>query len=189
MSTPADPNELSHLLSTHLQCPSSGTPQKVTAGDRPPSAAQSAAPPEWRAHKVMLQEAATRRSAGSTGPRMLQPPRFHKGASLPALKSGGIGGFASLKPGCSLGPLANRTKQLPPPSRGLPCFNAGPQVQVPSLCRTSLLQPRRTSEPFRDLLSTSYSQEEPNQGTLKDPGLAKILIPVSRSCLPKPKIP
>ncbi|KAM7385403.1 hypothetical protein PAMP_001489 [Pampus punctatissimus] len=189
VSGPTDPNELSHLLSTHLRRPSSWTPQGVTAKDSPASAAKPAAQLERRAPAVMLQNSATPGSAGSTCPRMLQPPRFQKRVSLPALKPGGTGGFASLKAGCSSGPLVSRTKQLPPPSRGLPCFNAGPQLQLPSLCRTSLLQPRRASEPLRDPRCTSSSLEEPNQGTLKDPGSAKVLIPLSRSFLPKPKIP
>ncbi|CAK6953034.1 serine-rich coiled-coil domain-containing protein 2 [Scomber scombrus] len=189
VSGPADPNKLSYLLSTHLHRPSSGTPQGVTARDSPVAAAQPAAQLEWRAPAVILQNSVSPRFAGSTGPRMLQPPRFHKTVSLPALKPGGTSGFASLKAGCSSGPVVNRTKQLPPPSRGLPCFNAGPQVQIPSLCRTSLLQPRRVSQPFRDPRYTSSSLEEPNQGKLKDPGSTKILIPLSRSCLPKPKIP
>ncbi|XP_067466564.1 serine-rich coiled-coil domain-containing protein 2 isoform X1 [Thunnus thynnus] len=190
LSGPTDPNELSHLLSTHLRRPSFGTPQGVTARDSPAAAApQPATQLEWRTPAVILQNSVTPRSAGSTCPRMLQPPRFHKSVSLPALKPGGTGGFAPLKAGCSSGPLVNRTKQLPPPSRGLPCFNAGPRVQVPSLCRTSLLQPRRASEPFKDSRCTSSSLEEPKQGTPKDLGSAKILVPLSRSCLPKPKIP
>ncbi|KAM9847782.1 serine-rich coiled-coil domain-containing protein 2 [Aulostomus maculatus] len=185
VSAPADPNQLTHLLSTHLQRPGSGIPQKVTARDSPASPAPSAAQRVWRADAGMLQNSATPRSAASACPRMLQPPRFHKPVCLPAVGSGGTGGFATLKTGCSLGPLANRTKQLPPPSRGLPCFNTGPQVQVPSLIRTSLLPSRRTSESFRD--SSCTSLEQPNQGTPKDPGSAKS--PLSRSCLPKPKIP
>lgn len=189
VSGPANPDKLSHLLSTHLRRPGSGAPQGVTAGDSPASAAQSAAQHERRAPAAIPQSSVTPKSAGSTSPRMLQPPRLHKRVSLPSLKPGGTGGFASLKPGCSLGPLVNRTKQLPPPSRGLPCFNAGPQVQAPSLCRTSLLQPRRASEPCRDPRCSNSSLEESDQGTHKDPGSAKILIPLSRSCLPKPKIP
>lgn len=185
----AAPGELNLLLGTHLHRPGSGAPQGVTTRDSPASAAQSAAQHEPRAPAVTLQNSVTPRSAGSTCPRMLLPPRLHKRVSLPALKPGGTGGFASLKPGCPLGPLANRTKQLPPPSRGLPCFNAGPQVQARSLCRTSLLQPRRASEPCRDPRCTNSSLEEPDQGTLKDSGSAKILIPLSRSFLPKPKIP
>ncbi|KAM9345518.1 uncharacterized protein ccser2a [Symphorus nematophorus] len=187
---PADPDELSHLLSTHLHRPGSGTPREVNTRDSPASAAQFGAQHEQRAPAVVQQNSVTPTSAGLSCPRMLQPPRLHKRVSLPALKSGATGsGFASLKPGCSSGPVANRTKQLPPPSRGLPCFNAGPQVQPRSLRRTSLLQPRRASEPCRDLQGTGSSLEEPDQGTRKDPRSAKILIPLGRSCLPKPKIP
>lgn len=187
-SGPAGPDKLTHLPGTKLHRLGSGAPQGITARDTPASAAQSAAQRERRAPAVVLQNSITPRSAGSTCPRMLQPPRLHKCVSLPALKPGGAGGSGSLKPGCSPGPLANQTKQLPPPSRGLPCFNAGPQVQAPSLCRTSLLQPRRISEPRRDPPSTGSSPEEPNWGTLKDPGSPKIPNPLSRSCLPKPKI-
>lgn len=189
VSGPAGPDKLTHLPSTNLHCPGSWAPQGITARDSPASAAQSAAQRERRAPTVMLQNSVTPRPAGSTCPRMLQPPRLRKRVSLPALKPGGTGGFASLKPGCSLGPLANQTKQLPPPSRGLPCFNTGPQVQAPSLCRTSLLQPRRASEPCSNPRCTSSSLEEPSKGTLKDPGSTTTLIPLSRSCLPKPKIP
>ncbi|XP_054455741.1 serine-rich coiled-coil domain-containing protein 2 [Anoplopoma fimbria] len=182
----ANPDKLSHL-STHLRRPGSGAPRGVTATDSPASAARTAAQHEPRAPAVIVQSFVTPKSAGSTSPRMLQPPHFHKRVSLPSLKPGGTGGFASLKPGCSLRP--NRTRQLPPPSRGLPCFNTGPLDQAPSPSRTSLLQPRRTSEPSRDLWCSSSSLEEPDQGTLRDPGSAKILIPLSHSCLPKPKIP
>ncbi|XP_039639596.1 serine-rich coiled-coil domain-containing protein 2 isoform X1 [Perca fluviatilis] len=189
VSGPAHPDEMSHLLSTNLHRPGFGAPQGVIARDSPASAAQSAAEHERRAPAVIPQSSVTAKSAGSTSPRMLQPPRLHKRVSLPSLKPGGTGGFASLKTGCSLGPLANHIKQLPPPSRGLPCFNAGPQVQASSLCRASLLQPRRASEPCRFPRCSHSSLEEPDQGTLKGPGSAKILIPLSRSCLPKPKIP
>ncbi|XP_071336334.1 serine-rich coiled-coil domain-containing protein 2 isoform X2 [Trachinotus anak] len=189
VSSPAEPDKLSHLLSTHLHCLGSGAPQGVKARDSPASAAQSAVQHEWSAPAVMLQNSVTPRSAGSSWPRMLQPPRLQKRVSLPALKSAGTSGFASLRLGSSLGPLTNRAKQLPPPSRGLPCFNAGPQVQALSLRHTSLLQPGRSSDPCRDPQCTESSPLEPEQGTLKNPGSAKILIPLSRSCLPKPKIP
>lgn len=188
-SGPADPDKLSHLLTTHLHCPGFGASQGVNARDSRASAAQSAPQHERRAPAVILQNSVTPGSAGSTCPRMLQPLRLHKRVSLPTLQPGGTGGFASLKLGCSFGPLANQTKQLPPPSRGLPSFNAGPQVQPRSLCRTSLLQLRRTSKPSRDPRAANSSLEEPDQGMLKDPGSAEILIPLSRSCLPKPKIP
>ncbi|XP_034008275.1 serine-rich coiled-coil domain-containing protein 2 isoform X1 [Trematomus bernacchii] len=186
VSGPADPDGLPRLLRTHLR---PAAPQGVAARDSAASEAQSAAQRGGGAPAVISQSSVTPKSAGSSSPRMLQPPRLHKRVSLPALKPGGTGSFASLKPGCSLGPLANRTKQQPPPSRGLPCFNAGPQVQSLSLCRTSLLQPRRASEPFSDLRGSHSSLEEPNQGTLRDPRSARILIPLSRSGLPKPKIP
>uniref|UniRef100_A0A8C9XG62 Coiled-coil serine rich protein 2 n=1 Tax=Sander lucioperca TaxID=283035 RepID=A0A8C9XG62_SANLU len=189
VSGPAHPDEMSHLLSTNLHRPGFGALQGVIARDSPASAAQSAAEHERRAPAVIPQSSVTAKSPGLTSPRMLQPPRLHKRVSLPSLKPGGTGGFASLKTGCSLGPLANQIKQLPPPSRGLPCFNAGPQVQASSLCRASLLQPRRASEPCRFPRCSNSSLKEPDQGTLKGPGSAKILIPLSRSCLPKPKIP
>ncbi|XP_033956097.1 serine-rich coiled-coil domain-containing protein 2 [Pseudochaenichthys georgianus] len=186
VSEPADPDGLPRLLRTHLR---PAAPQGFAASDSAASEAQSAAQRGGGAPAVISQSSVTPKSAGSSSPRMLQPPRLHKRVSLPALKPGGTGSFASLKPGCPLGPLANRTKQLPPPSRGLPCFNAGPQVQSLSLCRTSLLQPRRASEPFSDPRGFHSSLEEPNQGTLRDPRSARILIPLSRSGLSKPKIP
>ncbi|XP_069549082.1 serine-rich coiled-coil domain-containing protein 2 [Brachyistius frenatus] len=188
-SGPAAPDRRTHLPSTNLHCLGSCSPQGITARDSPASAAQSAAQHEQRAPAVTLQNSVTTRFPGSTCPRMLQPPRLHKHVSLPALKPGGAGGFASLKPRCSLGPLALQTKQLPPPSRGLPCFNTGPQAQAPGLGRTSMLQPRRTSEPCRGPRCPSSGLEEPDQGKLKVCGSAKIPIPLSRSCLPKPKIP
>ncbi|KAK2921721.1 hypothetical protein Q8A73_001206 [Channa argus] len=137
VSGPTDPDELSDLLSTHLHCPASEAPKGVTGRDRLASAAQSAVQREWRGPAALLPNSNAPRSAGSTCPRMLQQPRLHKRVSLPALMSGGTGGFASLKPGSPLGALANRTKQLPPPSRGLPCFNAEPQnfSPLPEACR------------------------------------------------------
>lgn len=184
-SRSGDPNKLSHLFNTHLLRPGFGTSQGVNDRDGLPSAAQR----EGRAPAVILQNSVTPRSAGSTCPRMLQPLRLHKRVSLPALKPGGASAFAPVTPRCSFGSPANRTKQLPPPSRGLPSFNAGPQVQPRSLSRVSLLQPRRTSKPCRDPSGTNCSLEEPNQGMPRDPGSAKILIPLNRSSLPKPKIP
>lgn len=185
VSRSADPNKLSHPLNTHLYRPGFGTSQEVNARGSLASAAQH----EGRAPAAILQNSVTPRSAGSTCPRMLQPLRPHKRMSLPALKPGGASGFAPVTPRCSFGSLANRTKQLPPPSRGLPSFNAGPQMQPEGASRVSLLQPRRTSKPCRDPSSTNCSLEETSQGMVRDPGSAKILIPLSRSCLPKPKIP
>lgn len=180
-----DVDDLGHPLGTFLHLPDSETSQGVTDRDSPATAALCAAQHERRAPSVKLQSSVTpRHAAGSTCPRMLQPPRLHKRVSLPALKPGGAGSL-----GPSLSPLANHSKQLPPPTRGLPCFNAGPQAHAPGLCRTSLLQPRRASEPCRNQQSTESSLEEPDQGMLKNPRSAKMLIPLSCSCLPKPKIP
>ncbi|KAK7901878.1 hypothetical protein WMY93_018647 [Mugilogobius chulae] len=100
-----------------------------------------------------------------TSPRVLQPPRLHKRVSLPALKPGGAVGH----------PL------LPPPSRGLPCFDTGPQVQAPSECRTPVHQS------YRDLPRTQSSPEPLSLSKLREPATAKIPIPAGRSCLPKPK--
>ena len=171
----AGPDKLSHLPSTNLHCLRSCTPQGITAKDSRASASQSAGQHAWRAPAVILQDSVTPRSASSTCPRLLQPPRLHKRVSLPAPKLGGTAGFSSLKPHCSSGSPANQTKQLPPPSRGLPCFNAGPQVQAQKLSRTALLQPFRTSQPSSDPQCTSpTSQEEPTQGESKTLGQPKF---------------
>ncbi|XP_060896011.1 serine-rich coiled-coil domain-containing protein 2 isoform X1 [Labrus mixtus] len=181
----ADLDELSHPLGTHLHRLDSEALRGVTDRDSPATAALCAAQHEERTPAVKLQNSITPRpAAGSTCPRMLQPPRLHKRVSLPALKPGGAGSSGSFS-----GPLANHSKQLPPPTRGLPCFNTGPQAHAPSLCRTSLLQPRRASEPCGNQWSTESSLQEPDQGTPKNLKSAKFLIPLSRSCLPKPKIP
>ncbi|XP_029377139.1 serine-rich coiled-coil domain-containing protein 2 isoform X2 [Echeneis naucrates] len=184
--SPVDPNTLSHLLNTQLQCLGTRAPWAVNGRDSPASAAHSAAQHEWKAPAVMLQNSVTPGAAGSSCPSMLQPPRFQKRIS-PALKPGVTSGFASLKQGSFLGP--NQTKQLPPPSRGLPCFNTGSQVQALSLRRTSLLQPCRASDPCRAPQCTKSSPVEPDQSMLKNLGSAKTLIPLSRLGPPKPKIP
>lgn len=180
-SGPTGPDKLSHLPNTNLHRLGSGAPQGITARDSPASAAQH----ERRAPAAVLQNSVTARSAGLTCPRMLQPPRFHKRVSLPALKPGGTGGFGSLKPGCSLGPLANQVKQLPPPSRGLPCFNTGPQVQAQSLFCTSLLQPRRDPS-YTSSSREEHSLKEPNQGTLR-PRVSQVPDPFESLMPPKAK--
>lgn len=160
-SGPAEPDEPSHLS---IRLSDSGTPRGVTARDVPASAARSVAQLERGESAATLQNSAAPRPVGSPCPRMLQPPRLHKRVSLPALAPGGTSGSAPLTPRCSFGPLANpQTKQLPPPSRGLPCFKAGPQAQVSSRCRASLPQPRRASEPSRESgrVDSSNSTLEP----------------------------
>lgn len=164
--TAVDPDRLSHLLSAQLQWSETpggdgASPQGETDGDGAVLKAQCG-------HQA---PAANTESSALTCPRVLQPPRLHKRVSLPALKPGGAGGR----------PLWSR-QLLPPPSRGLPCFNTGPQVPAPSVIRTSVLQPNR------DLQSTEPSPEQLSQGKLRQPATLKIPIPASRSCLPKPKI-
>ncbi|XP_014913947.1 serine-rich coiled-coil domain-containing protein 2 isoform X1 [Poecilia latipinna] len=137
-------DKLSHLPRTNLRRPRSCAPRGITGTDGPASAPPSASQLGQRAPTVPAQNSDAPRSAR---PRTLQPPRIHKPMSSPASNSVGAGGSASLKPGRSSGPPAHQTKQLPPPTRGLPCFNAEPRGQAPKLCQTSLLQPLRTSEP------------------------------------------
>lgn len=189
MPLPAEPDNLRHLFSTHRHLPGSGASKGVTVRHSPVSAAQSAAQHQWRAPAVILQNSVPPRSAGSTCHSMLQRPHRRMQVSLPALKPVATGSFAPLEPGCFVVPLANQAMLLSPPSRSLPCFNAGPQVQNSSLCRTSLLQPHRSSNPCRDSQCTDFDLEEPNQGRLRNPGLAKTLSPLFHSGHPKPKIP
>lgn len=157
VSRPVDPNKLSHMMSTHLPYPAGS--QGVNARDCPASEAQSAGQNEDRVPATMPQSSVTPRSAASTCPRILQPLRLHKHVSLPAFKPGSTGGITSLKTGCSFKPLANQTKPTPPPSRGLPSFNAGPQAQPRGLCGTSLLQHHRTSRAHRDTRGANSSLE------------------------------
>lgn len=136
--TAVDPERLSHLPSAQLQWPegpggAGGSPQGDTDGDGAVLKAQC----EPQASDADVE------SSALTCPRVLQPPRLHKRVSLPALKPGVAGGR----------PLWSR-QLLPPPSRGLPCFNTGPQVPAPSVIRTSVLQPNR------DLQSTEPSPEQ-----------------------------
>ncbi|XP_012719482.2 serine-rich coiled-coil domain-containing protein 2 isoform X1 [Fundulus heteroclitus] len=147
VSGAAGSDKLSHLPRTNLRSLRSRAPQGISGRDGRASAPQSASQFGRRAPAVTAQNSDAPRLARSARPRMLQSPRIHKLMSLPASDSGGAGGFASLESGRFSGPPASQTKQLPPPTRGLPCFNAEPQVQAPKLCQTSLLRPLRTSEP------------------------------------------
>ncbi|XP_034040465.1 LOW QUALITY PROTEIN: serine-rich coiled-coil domain-containing protein 2 [Thalassophryne amazonica] len=176
---PADLSKQSYLFSTNIHHPGSAAPQGVPARAGPALPAQS----DFRAPTVIPHNPATPRPVASTLPCILQPPLLQKHISVPALKQGVSGGSASLKPRCHFGLF--RTKQLPPPSRGLPCFNAGHQMQIPSLCRTTEFQPHGASLSSCSNSSVDVSKE----GTSKDPGQARILIPVGHSGLPKPKKP
>ncbi|KAJ0004655.1 hypothetical protein NQD34_010869 [Periophthalmus magnuspinnatus] len=157
-SLTADPDQPSHVLSAQLQWP--GSPHGVSAGGGIRSEPQC----EPHASSVSVGPSAL------MGPLVLQPPRLHKRVSLPALKPGGAGGH----------PVQSR-QLLPPPSRGLPCFNTGAQVHTPSECRTPVLRP------YRDLPRTQSGPEALSHSKQKDPATAKIPIPTTRSGLPKPK--
>ncbi|XP_063047385.1 serine-rich coiled-coil domain-containing protein 2 [Engraulis encrasicolus] len=92
-------------------------------------------------------------------PRVLQPPRVHKRVSIPLLLPGETASASvslseslpSLRSSSSSAPPLKASlcssslnlrqlRQLPPPSRGLPCFNAGPQALGPSLGSMVMVQ-------------------------------------------------
>ncbi|XP_019715916.1 serine-rich coiled-coil domain-containing protein 2 isoform X2 [Hippocampus comes] len=101
-----------------------------------------------------------------------------EGTSHPAVRP--------LRQSSSLKPLASRSRQLPPPSRGLPCFHVGPRQQLPGPCRASPLLPCGISEPPGDLHGDANPQNA-NRGSLQE--TAKMIGPSGRLCLPKPKVP
>ncbi|XP_076142030.1 serine-rich coiled-coil domain-containing protein 2 isoform X2 [Alosa pseudoharengus] len=136
-----DPEELSVLLSRHLKIHDSEAP--------PPSR------PRSLGHPSSLErppgEGALQGSRSLTqlplSPRVLQPPRVHKRVSIPVLTQGDSSRASSdcvAKPSLKPGFAANsrQLKQLPPPSRGLPCFNSGPPGGGPSLATMLLGQPK-----------------------------------------------
>ncbi|XP_014010229.2 serine-rich coiled-coil domain-containing protein 2 isoform X2 [Salmo salar] len=174
-----NPDKLSVLLSTQLNINDREGPgtnpsptQGLPAASSPATGALSRPDEGQRASPE-----------GPGCPRVLQRPRLHKRVSVPALPQRYANG--SLLRSGSVGLLANhRTKQLPPPSRGLPCFNSGPQAVGPSLGRGVLAQPC-TLGVRRDLGSTSPpSLEMLDLGLLR----ARVLVPPILSRLPKPKI-
>ncbi|KPP74837.1 hypothetical protein Z043_105973 [Scleropages formosus] len=72
-----------------------------------------------------------------------------------------------------------KTKQLPPPSRGLPCFSSGPPAPTASSVNPSALGPPRPR-----------GQREQPGGREPEGGLGKTRgqVPPNQSRLPKPKI-
>ncbi|XP_056148093.1 LOW QUALITY PROTEIN: serine-rich coiled-coil domain-containing protein 2 [Lampris incognitus] len=191
-----DSEKLSLLLGAHLHVLDhlgSSIPQEAIARDRWTSAVQSGVDLGQTTDETLPNSGAPS-SDVLMHPRVLQPPRLHKRVSVPALLPGRASGSTPLKAGCFSGCLGNpRAKQLPPPSRGLPCFNSGPQAQLPGLGRVSLPQARTAMEPLRDPQSSdtktnNSSQDEPTPGEFRDPGATRVLIPASQSRLPKPKI-
>ncbi|XP_064176703.1 serine-rich coiled-coil domain-containing protein 2-like isoform X2 [Anguilla rostrata] len=102
-------------------------------------------------------------------PRILQSLRLHKKVSVPTLTPEGLHRPAALAAGPMPGSAALlKKKQLPPPTRGLPCFGSGPQAAGPPARAPTLFGlPRPPGNPA------------PKAG-----GLA----PPNHSRLPKPKI-
>ncbi|XP_036816110.1 uncharacterized protein LOC110502513 isoform X2 [Oncorhynchus mykiss] len=179
-----DPDELSVLLSTQLnkhirEWP--GTTPSPTQG----LAAASSPTPRALSRPEGGQRASPLGPQGPGCPRILQPPRLHKRVSILALPQGGTNGSLLRSESSAL--LANhRTKQLPPPSRGLPCFNSGPQAVSPSLDHGVLAKPHALGV-RRDLGRTSPPSpnlEMPDLGLLR----ARVLVPPSHSRIPMPKI-
>ncbi|XP_029554374.1 uncharacterized protein LOC115153262 isoform X1 [Salmo trutta] len=179
-----DPEELSVLLSTQLNIhvrEGPGTTPSPTQG----LAAASSPTPGALSRPEGGQRASPLGPQGPGCPRILQPPRLHKRVSIPALPQGGTNG-SLLRSGSSALLANHRTKQLPPPSRGLTCFNSGPQAVSPSLDHGVLAKPRALGV-RRDLGRTSPpspSLEMPDLGLLR----ARVLVPPSLSCIPMPKI-
>ncbi|XP_020337478.1 serine-rich coiled-coil domain-containing protein 2 isoform X2 [Oncorhynchus kisutch] len=174
-----NPDELSVLLSTQLNINDREGPGTTPSPTQWLPAASSPA-----TGALSRPDGGPRASPEGPGcPRVLQRPRLHKRVSVPALPQRYTNG--SLLRSSSVGLLANhRTKQLPPPSRGLPCFNSGPQAVGPYLGRGVLAQPR-TLGVRRDLESTSPpSLEMLDLGLLR----TRVLVPPILSRLPKPKI-
>lgn len=85
-----------------------------------------------------------------------------EGTSHPAVRP--------LRRSSSLKPLASRSRQLPPPSRGLPRFHAG----------TSPLLPCGISEPHG-----GANPQNANRGSLQE--TAEMIGPSGRLCLPQAK--
>ncbi|XP_042565553.1 serine-rich coiled-coil domain-containing protein 2 isoform X1 [Clupea harengus] len=222
-----DPEELSLLLSTHLKIYDSEDPQtskSLTLG-HPPGLERQPGEGVLRVSKSLsLDHPPSLETQPADGalqgsrslshlplsPRVLQPPRIHKRVSIPVLMQGDARVSSdmarpSLKPGSTVNP--RQLKQLPPPSRGLPCFNTGPQAMGPSLAAMLLGQPkplglRRDPTPIqgekdtgliprtRTLVPINLSTrfpKQPNKTASQDPefGPRKSL---EEMLLPKPKI-
>ncbi|KAJ8404769.1 hypothetical protein AAFF_G00331560 [Aldrovandia affinis] len=112
---------------------------------------------------------------GDRRPRFLQSLRLHKKVSVPTLsQEGALRPAAGERPAIPMPGSAAlpKKKQLPPPTRGLPCFSSGPQPS--GLARAPTL--------FG--LYRPLGLREPENGLPKAGGL----IPPNYSRLPKPKI-
>ncbi|KAJ8365589.1 hypothetical protein SKAU_G00144200 [Synaphobranchus kaupii] len=113
-------DQLGLLLSSRLRPPDG----EAAPWHRPAGGQRQPAPPS--------DPAPAERDHGDSRPRVLQSLRLHKKVSVPALSQEGSaprvaggGRPANPMPGSSALP---KKRQLPPPTRGLPCFSSAPPV-------------------------------------------------------------
>ncbi|XP_030643350.1 serine-rich coiled-coil domain-containing protein 2 [Chanos chanos] len=143
-----DPEELSILLSTHLRIYDNhenlGHAQEVSVKEKPAPKLLSRPGDETERASPEIPHASPKAPHSLTQftPRVLQAPRLHKRVFLPALPLGEasgawVEGKSMLKPGSTAN---HKPRQLPPPSRGLPCFSAGSPPVI--LAPTRSLLPR-----------------------------------------------
>lgn len=104
-----DPEELSQLLSTHLRI------QDNRKSDSQQNGEHIVRPTPHNRHNQVQSM-----SLSFFSPRVLQGPRLHRRFTLSALPQG-----VTTEANPKLAPNAMNAKQLPPPSRGLPCVNSG----------------------------------------------------------------
>ncbi|XP_056623414.1 serine-rich coiled-coil domain-containing protein 2 isoform X1 [Triplophysa dalaica] len=104
-----DPEELSQLLSTHLHI------QDNRESDSQQNGEHIVRPTLHNRHNRVQSM-----SLSFFSPRVLQGPRLHRRFTLSALPQG-----VTTEANPKLAPNAMNAKQLPPPSRGLPCVNSG----------------------------------------------------------------
>ncbi|XP_018605099.2 serine-rich coiled-coil domain-containing protein 2 isoform X1 [Scleropages formosus] len=119
VSPVSDADELSLLLCTHLKI---DDPVVSVDGSRAATTAEkSLSPGAGTLSDEKEAEPAERPTPGGR-PRVLQPPRFHKRVSIPALPLQGVVFSKS---------VIAEGMQLPPPSQGLPCFSSGARAPAP----------------------------------------------------------
>ncbi|CAL8254833.1 unnamed protein product [Lota lota] len=186
-STPDD-DELSLLLGTRLHLlddSGAGTPRGGGARGSPPRLAAPSGPAPERRPPAETPACSGPRPvsspfpsfclSSSACPPMLQPPRLHKRVSVPVLPPGAGSQRLPANPGAGL---------LPPPSRGLPCFDAGLPAQV-----QRMEQPQTTVRLLRGPgCGDGAPHPGPAPGQLRYPGASKVLLPSSHKRLPRPKV-
>ncbi|KAG9346055.1 hypothetical protein JZ751_007871 [Albula glossodonta] len=174
------PDQLSLLLSSRLRLDDGGVsmPAAATAMGAPQSAHHSGArhKRDGEQRKPLPPSTPSERDHSDGRPRILQSLRLHKKVSVPTLSQEG----ATAQPATGERPAIPmpasaallKKRQLPPPTRGLPCFSSGPQSSGPARALTMF-------GPSRPLGLRELENSAPRPGGL---------IPPSLSRLPKPKI-